>query len=196
MTIVENHFDRAKPFYPLIVGYISQWIGLRELILRVILSPRDLTQEAVQQGLDPELLRQLHGPLDMLSQFTGESIRVDVDKIGREIFDEHMYLLPFFVRASGNILILAHEITKNKTYSDKSPLWEFLRHCRNAAAHNGVFTFFADEPKRPAVWGHLSIEASMQGMPLFKGEDHNGFLSPGDPIKLLWDIEQANPSMT
>jgi hypothetical protein len=195
MTIPVNHFDRAKPFYPLIIGYVLQWLGLKELISRAVLGPRAIPQDAVQLGLQPEFLRWLNGPLEMRSEFTGDRIGVDVDDIAREILHEHMYLLPFLLRASGSLLILAHETTKDEPYRDTGPLWEFLRHCRNAAAHRGVFHFVHGEPRRPAVWGHLRIEASLQGLPLFKGEDGHGFLSPGDPVRLLWDVEQAYPSM-
>jgi hypothetical protein len=195
MTPRVNHFDRAKPFYPLVVGYILQWLGLKELMIRAFLGPRGIDQEAIAKGLPLHELQKLAGPLEMRSEFSGDTINVDVDTFAREIVKEHQYLLPFFLRASGSLLILAHEITKDEPYRDEGPLWEFLRHCRNAAAHKGVFHFLNGEPKRPAIWGTLRIEASMQGTPLFKDEDGQGFISPGDPIRLLWDIEQAYPVM-
>jgi hypothetical protein len=35
----------------------------------------------------------------------------------------------------------------------------------------------------------------MHDTPLMKDEAGAGLLSPGDPIRLLWDIEQAYPAM-
>lgn len=31
-----NHFDRSKPFYPLVTHYLAQLIGFKELLLRGI----------------------------------------------------------------------------------------------------------------------------------------------------------------
>jgi hypothetical protein len=62
-------------------------------------------------------------------------------------------------------------------------------------AHGGLFTFKGKEPCHPAEWGHFQIERTLQSTPLFKDEKGVGLLSPGDPIRLLWDIEQAYPSM-
>lgn len=195
MTVSINHFDRTKPFYPLVVGYVVQWLGLKELLLRAILGPRDIAWEAAKHGLQSELLEEILGPLKLRSEFSADPIVVDVETLASEIFQEHEYLLPHLVRASGSLLILAHETTKDEKYRDTGPLWEFLRHCRNAAAHSGGFHFTPGQPKRPAIWGHLRIDATLQGRPLFKGKDYQGFLSLGDPIQLLWDIEQAYPEM-
>jgi hypothetical protein len=105
------------------------------------------------------------------------------------------YLAGFIMRSAGSLLILAHEFSKGKSWHDQGLLWEFLRHCRHAAAHGGFFTLIGKEPCHPAVWGHFQIERTLQGTPLFKDGKARGLLSPGDPIRLLWDIEQAYPGM-
>lgn len=74
-------------------------------------------------------------------------------------------------------------------------MWEFLRHCRNAAAHGGKFHLLNGEPCRPANWGRFSIVASMHGTPLVFNQGSAGLLSPGDPLRLLWDIEQTYPGI-
>jgi hypothetical protein len=94
------------------------------------------------------------------------------------------------------MLVLAHELCKGKAAHDTGPLWEFLRHCRNAAGHGGKFNFKHGEPRRPAKWGAVEIVLGLQGSPLFKGADGVGLLGPADPILLLWDIEQAYPTLT
>ena len=113
-----------------------------------------------------------------------------------EIAGNANYLLRSFMKSAGSLLIVAHEISKDNPWHDHGPLWEFLRHCRNAAAHGGSFNLLHREPKQPATWGSFQITACMRGASLFKGVDPNGILSPGDPIRLLWDIEQAYPAMT
>jgi hypothetical protein len=92
------------------------------------------------------------------------------------------------------VLVMAHEISKDKPWHNHDPLWEFLRHCRNAVAHGGYFHFKNNEPRRPAFWGSFILSPASNRAPLFKKD--GGILSPGDPIRLLWDIEQAYPEMS
>jgi hypothetical protein len=75
------------------------------------------------------------------------------------------------------------------------PLWEFLRHCRNAAAHKGFFNFMHGGPKRPAKWRGLEIVSSLQSTPLFNDPQVSGFLGIGDALHLLSDVEQTFPKM-
>jgi hypothetical protein len=203
-----NHFDRAKPFYPLVMNYLVLLIGFKELALRGLTAAQSLDQlagrisalapatatpeqvEAVRAGL-----RKLSGPLELRSEYQGGHIAVDVDELAREIIDNHGYLLGSTIRAGGSLLVLAHEISKGMPWHGVDPLWEFLRHCRNAAAHGGAFRLVAGEPKRPAVWGQIEITRKVQNMPLFRDASGGGLLSPGDPIRLLWDLEQAHPEM-
>lgn len=99
--------------------------------------------------------------------------------------------------SAGNMLLLAFEISKAQasfsTY-EKEPIMEFLRHCRNAAAHGGNFNFLGPEPKPGAVWQKHSITRSLQGTPLFKTKT-GGLLGTADPIYIMWDIEQAFPNL-
>jgi hypothetical protein len=204
-----NHFDRSKPFYPLIMNYVGQLMGFKELALRGITGAPDalqttlsryrLQEEAEQDEAALEKLRvylsELGGPLQLRSEFQNGTIDIETDEIAQEIVENHTYLLANMVPAAGSIFIVAYETAKAQGWHDKGPLWEFLRHCRNAAAHGGRFTFRGNEPSRPAQWGRLEIMRSLAGMPLFKDFDGYGLLSPGDPIRLLWDLEQANPQM-
>lgn len=138
----------------------------------------------------------LLGPLELKSEFMDNHINYEIDNIANEILYNGPYLLKFLSYSAGILLILAHEFNKDKKWHDNGPLWEFLRHCRNAAAHGGLFTFKSQEPKRLAEWGHFRIERTLQGTLLFKDDKGCGLLSPGDPIRLLWDIEQSYPTMT
>ncbi len=145
--------------------------------------------------LETDIAKLAAGPLQLTSKHQNMPIEIPLDLIEEETGSNYSYLLKFTMRAAaGNLLILAHEITRS--YHDNTPLWEFLRHCRNAAAHNGNFRFSRDEPRRPAEWGPLHIEKSMQGTALFPiDEKTTGFLGAGDAIRLLWDIEQAYPNI-
>lgn len=80
-----------------------------------------------------------------------------------------------------------------KKMDDKSPIWNFLYHCRNAAAHGGHFKI--ERPRFPAKWGNLEITPALNESELF----HNpfdiskriGLLAPGYLISLLLKIEKT-----
>ena len=207
--VLINHFDRGKPFYPLVMHYLAQLIGFKELGLRGITGQQSLDDLAgrlpalAAPGADEakavevrEGLRKLSGPLELRSEFQGGHITVDVDEIARDIVANSAYIAASTMLAAGSLLVLAHELSKGKPWYDTGPLWEFLRHCRNAVAHGGTFTFRGAEPSRPAAWGIFNVTRQLQGTKLFKDAAGQGMLSPGDPIRLLWDIEQAYPQMT
>lgn len=203
-----NHFDRGKPFYPLIILYLVQLAGVKEFaaaglpgLERVVTfrstEPTDGVAElsAEESGEIAAMLDKLLGPLRLRSQVQEEPIEATVEQLGQEVADAFEYHLAWTTQAAGSLLILAHEVTKDQPDRDGSPVWEFLRHCRNAAAHGGRFHFIGDEPRRPAHWHHLQITSGLQGVKLFKDASRDGLLEIGDPVRLLWDIEQANPGM-
>jgi len=209
-VVAPNHFDRSKPFYPLVMNYLVQLLGFKELAILGITGPRELRElvdkvpalKGISLDKDEQVkkvvndLSKIAGPLQLRSEFQDNTIDVDVHEMATEIAGNANYLLRSFMKSAGSLLIIAHEISKDNPWHDHGPLWEFLRHCRNAAAHGGSFNLLRREPKRPATWGSFQITACMRGASLFKGVDPNGILSPGDPIRLLWDIEQAYPAMT
>ncbi len=209
-TSVPDNFDREKPFYPLVANYVVQLAALKELFVRRFIGPLDLEEivekAAARHGApDPneservllrEQLKTLIGPLQLRSEFQDSAITVDIDAMAAEFADNAVYLLQHQLKAAGSVLVMAHECSKDKPWHGTDPLWEFLRHCRNAAGHGGSFSFKNDEPRRAAVWGRFEIVRDLQGTPLFKRPDGSGMLSLGDPIRLLWDIEQAFPDMS
>jgi len=204
-----NHFDRGKPFYPLVMNYVAQLIGFKELALRGIVgSPTidELVSRIKISGAPPagnatsaenlrSELEKLSGPLQLASVYQGTAITIDIDQVAREIVQNHLYLAGSMMKSAGSLLILAHEVSKDKPWHNACPIWEFLRHCRNAAAHGGRFNLLNGEPRRPAQWGNIVITSSLEGCSLFISAGIPGSISPGDPIRLLWDIEQEFPQM-
>jgi hypothetical protein len=205
-----NYFDKGKPFYPLVLNYLASLHGMYELLMRGLFlklkaAPRETVEREIKKHpkyatfLDSSPT-QFPDPLALKSEFQGNSIKVGADEIASELVIDPSsirtftsYTLTFTLRAAASVLILAYELTTQD--HDDGPLWEFLRHCRNAAAHNGLFYFTKGEPRRLAKWGKFNVEVGMQGTPLFGNKDTPGLLGPGDPIRLLWDIEQTYPSM-
>lgn len=207
-------FDRSKVFYPYVVNYIVSLHGKVELMSRDFYSR---IQNVIAKGQSLDEFRQfltegdeknekffkevlasnikptaLIRELSLKSEQRQDQIEISISEIAKDFVDNHIYLLPFQIKASGALLIMAYETAPDIKYDNTDPIWNFLYHCRNAIAHNGEFNINSSGKKRlPAKWGNLEILESMHGLNLFKdGTDNPGFLSPGDPLYLLYDIEQ------
>jgi hypothetical protein len=202
-----DHFDRGKPFYPLVIVYTIGLHGLKELALRGLL---DMTHE---QGLTPTLdqlldsvttgntefdagIRKLREPLSLALASDGARIPGGVGLTAREIAENHRAILPAMMPALGSILMLANEIVKQQLRGVHDPVLEFLFHARKPVAHGGRWHFQNGQPKAPASWRGLSVSPSLEGSDLFRGPSGAGMLGPGDPIRLLRDIEQKYPTLT
>ena len=137
-------------------------------------------------------LTELIGQQQMGSNVS-KGLRIDIEKLAIEVWrksgtGKNNDPVEYFNRMStSSLLISAWELTNNR--NKRHELWQFLKHCRNAAAHAGTFHFKPGEPKRPAKWRTLEIKASLQGKPLFSAPMKDGFIGPGDVIYLLADIE-------
>jgi len=132
-------------------------------------------------------------PISLAVTDDSDRLEVSVDFVAKEFVENHAYLMEYQVRAALNALVMAHEVTKSKDYRTTDEKWEFLRHCRNAAAHNGCWLFRKGEPKHPAKWRAIELSSAMHGQPLLIQANGTGSLNLGDPIALLWDIERDNP---
>jgi hypothetical protein len=202
-------FDRAKPLYPVVMmlltgihGWFELWS--RSAILRVkkaIADGKGRNEiEAELEGINSDLAKRAlkEGassgvtPLLFRAQFKSkvqpQPLEIDVDQISHELFDSGHYLSGFVIRAVSGSLIVAHEMTR-KFQSKKDSEWEFLRHCRNAAAHGDVFDLRDGEPKQPAEWRGLRITRQLNGTRLFATDDQEGLLLPGDVILLYQDLQ-------
>lgn len=197
-AVAPCHFDRSKPFYPLVIGYVAMYHGLIELMSRAVVRRlKRLPQAEVELQPNFETLRPLYsggvteliGELAFRSKAVGANVEVDIEEIAVEIVNNRRYLFPFFSQFARHLLILAWETTQR--YHDSEPLWELLRHCRNAAAHNGRFALSPGEPKNRAAWRSIVLTNEIDGTLLFDEPPDVGLFSLGDPLRLLWDIEQA-----
>jgi hypothetical protein len=208
-------FDENKPFYPLVLSYVAQLHGFIELAsrgfklhLEEIKSRRFgehvLTEQISSLSTDKEKqvweavnqggITGLIGKQELGSKVVGTGIKINIELLAKATLMDHKAYLDHFMRmSSGSLMILAYETTKD--YHTHDPLWEFLRHCRNAAAHKGYFNLLHGEPRRMAKWRGIEIVSSLQGTPLFFDSIKLGFLGIGDTLYLLSDIEQAFPNI-
>ncbi|WPV02106.1 hypothetical protein SNE26_09995 [Mucilaginibacter sp. cycad4] len=85
-----------------------------------------------------------------------------------------------------------------------TPVWQFFRHIRNAAAHNGKFHFTnkvldsqTGELLKEAKWGNFEIKASFHDLPLIlkNKNDTNSFWDQGDLVEFLLDFENHYPEL-
>lgn len=85
-----------------------------------------------------------------------------------------------------------------------SPVMEFFRHIRNAAAHDGKFYFSSKvidkskgKLKKDAEWSNFKITAQLQGTKLFTEtkDDHSDYWKQGDFIDFLLDFEKHHPEI-
>lgn len=178
------HFDRSKPFYPLVISYLATLHGLKAILC--FRSSTGIRSE-IQAG--SENLKLL-GPLDLRVRGDQETLSIPAEHIADELTHNLSYLLPVYVQSAQSILAGAHEAMRHICYTSKTV--EFLRHARNAAAHNGCWHLVNGEPRRPAEWRGLVLSASDHGYALLKLFDRPGSLELGDPVALLWDIEQEH----
>jgi hypothetical protein len=204
-------FDASKPFHALVTNCLVQMNGLVEVQMRGltsqfaslqsrIASPRLRDNVAdVSAGLQHSYQGGSAGWMGTFGLASnadaGQLIEVDARRLSSLWSDpsgSNVSITYYQRMIFGSLLVLAWEFTLEAHTYD--PIWEFLRHCRNAAAHGGYFKFKWTEPSRPAAWKSLEIIKSMQALPLFT-EGTRGFLHFGDPLLLLWDIEQAFPAI-
>lgn len=113
---------------------------------------------------------------------------------GHDIWSEFQTHSP----ATPNLVDSLYRMLVNTAYesishlNDRSPIFEFFRHIRNASSHGGIFNFSSHEPARPANWRGVMIDHNLHGRTnsLFGSRCFLNFLGPADPILLLWDVEQ------
>lgn len=79
-----------------------------------------------------------------------------------------------------------------RDYNDRSPLFEFFRHLRNARSHRNRFNFSVTEPARPALWRTVTFDHMRKGEanPFYGQPCFGHYFGFNDILELLWDVEQ------
>ena len=90
-------------------------------------------------------------------------------------------LFTFIMRAIS--VKLGDEVAKAGLIQPNVPLLQFVRHLRNASAHNNRWKFRAGEPRYPSQFRGFMLDASMHGQAVFLD-----YLSVGDFLDLLDDV--------
>ena len=208
-------FDPTKQFRALVLGHLAQTHGLLDITsLGYALRHekdsefRDWLPQAdpdVRARIEPLLGRtrqpQLAAPV-LVSKGGNRRVMAESEELALAFAQREPLFEEFNALATCGLLVLAWERVggpdrkkiSRKSSTPMADAWEFFYHCRNAAAHEGKFTFKNGEPRfDPVRWNGLEITAKSEGQPLLSPPHPNGLLGPGDPILLLWDIEQTLP---
>lgn len=203
------NFNRSKPFYLLVLNYLILIHGYLDVASRVMIRQTRVTLTwdspvppilPAGSPISPQIIetfyshpanrmatRQAMAP--QLLATNRPKVTLDTDMLSDEYEMSYVGLQDWMMRSAGVLLVTAWESTNDM--STKSPIWEFLRHCRNAVAHDGTITLTNREPRRPAEWNGIAITKASQGTPLFAHGFTKGLLWPGDLLYLLWDLEQS-----
>jgi len=171
-------FDTRKPFYALVLAAVAQTHGLIELASRPYSAGHT----------------KLVGTQKNIAPLSGKpAVNVDLVVLASVVARDLPRALSAFDRmTAGSLLVLAWETTEAMRPAirmDAGPLWEFLRHCRNAAAHDGRFRFENNEPQYLAEWQGHQIAPTLEGHELFADPPEPGYMGPGDVLYLLSHIE-------
>ena len=203
------NFDRSKRFYPLVLNYLILIHGYLDVSARVMIrqthetlsgdSPVPSTLSA-GNPISVEFIETFFSHpanrvttrqaiIPQLFATNRPKVALDTDMLCGEYELSYVELMSWMMRSAGVLLVTAWESTSH--LSTKSLEWEFLRHCRNAVAHNGAVSLSKGEPRHLAEWNGIAITKESHGTPLFSHGDQHGLLWPGDPLYLLWDLEQT-----
>jgi hypothetical protein len=206
ISIPLYQFQRSSPFFNMVLNYEVLLLAIKEFgAAGVALFLKDLSDAEYEEVLtdartkgNAELvehlkavsLEELYPPLVLVSEFQDQQINIDAFATMRELGENIAYLVDDLkLSAVSALLVHAYEATEKIHAAE--PLWEFLYHCRNAGAHGGRFTFRNGQPRSPAIWGRYTLSRGIhEGMPLIMHKGITGLFGPGDPLRLLWDIEQ------
>lgn len=205
------YFNRENIYYPLIMNYIYSIHGFIDLVSRGLINQLVELKKVNSEDEINNLITSLHilddttknefkkidktAPLFAKQKFTksdGKDIEFEINEIADEMIKNGVYLISTLKNSACILLITAFEKTKDRD-DQQEPIWNFFYHCRNAAAHDNKFKIKRD--RFPAKWGNLEITKNMNGSKLFHENIKDGFLNYGDPIALLWDVEQKCKSM-
>ena len=205
------HFCRGKIYYPLVMNYIYSIHGFIDLVsrglinklveLRISKSEDEIDDVINSLNIQDDAIKNQFKEIDKTAPLfakqkfiksDGKEIEIDINEIAEEMLTKGVYLSATLKNSACTLLISAFE--KTKDWDDQNdPIWNFFYHCRSASAHDNKFKIEKD--RFPAKWRALEITKIMNGNKLFKENKHDGFLNFGDPIALLWDIEQKYRSM-
>lgn len=201
-------------FYPLISNCIASIHGSLDITSRglineiqvrnlnrneteALLSSAKMNEKIKLEFLNNLVKTPLFGQISFTNSINEQKFEVDIEELSKQVFQKKFNPSHHIYQAIKILIITSYEVTKE--INDKSPIWEFFRHIRNASAHGGRFNLLFNkyekkqEPVREAKWRSKEINESLHGTKLLIESPDIGLLYTGDVILLLLDIEDQYP---
>lgn len=109
------------------------------------------------------------------------AVKYDVHKMYAEFSKDKANNIDFMKFPMMSMISFIHDIIRDNGFEKQDPEFEFYRHIRNAVSHGNKFTFKNTEPRKPASFKTLTIDASMNGMQ----NVINDYINFGDLLDLI-----------
>ncbi len=176
-------FGPGRPFHAMVLAYTTALVGVGIIWDTTVVLPYE----------DDHQFKFLNGKVRDAGGGLFPMERVNEARRG----ENSAGMEPTVNALTSMLLNSAYEAVRK--HSDKGPVFEFLRHLRNAASHGQKFNFRdpnhkgkGGEPSRPAVWRGITIDHNLQGRqnPIY-GTSFWALLEPVDILLLLYDIEET-----
>lgn len=185
-----NRFDKLS-FHPLVRDFVNSHATIMAAYLGWRLVGEEVfSRLLVSRGGDDRVGVAVEADLG-----AGHHISFSFDKSVRPVVtdtDDHLRACSFL---SQQLVGHCYEILSENNLLPRHdlPIAEFFRHVRNGCYHGNRFNLHAGQPKNPAEWRGLRIDASLNDTTVFRsGKDaRDYFLNFGDPVVLLHDLSTA-----
>jgi hypothetical protein len=165
-------FRTDRPFFSMVGSFLIATVGMGP----VYDPERPLLLEHISTSY--------HGQVESTYEIDLEEVRHITQQISAATaVQELCCMLMISTHAVALELLQSHPVIL------QSPVFEFFRHVRNAAAHRNRFNFVHREPRRAATWCTLSLERHVhQGTACF-----GSLLDTADALALVHDVEKLLP---
>ncbi len=222
MQINFSEISKENYFYSLIVILGASIHGLNDLYSRgMILKVKDETNDIDeykkffnQDHFEEHIKRDLKNFKTFTPQIFSfecnklnrkESYYLDIEKFSKNLIDSDVLeIYEIHILSVIHITIITAFEKINKKSLKQSEVFQFFRHIRNAAAHNGKFHFTPNVINKNtgqlifgAKWSDFEITSNMQNQNLFNSSksSNDRYWNYGDLIDFLIDFENHYPEL-
>ena len=169
-VLIAEYLERAK------IGLLAHWSSFVVLAHPSVVTD---TYRALsgQPGPIPLVVKRSDGsvyPTPSLDQVLEDASRLPGFGFGQDLFT-------FTLRAIS--VKVGDELGDASLYREEVPLLQFVRHLRNASAHDNRWNFQEGQPRSPAEFRSLALKSEMHGQRVFLE-----YLSVGDFLDLADDL--------
>ena len=194
-------FDINRPFHNHVVSYLAllhaikvfpifglKGVSIEFNILPNIADGKLKTRFQKEMSDLKEKIKSLYGhPLEL--KITGElqTANFTMEEVAEKVTGD-LQLLDFIIPCAHAVIANTYDYCLSNNYVNKDPIWQFFRHCRNAVSHGGKLYFKKGEPKYHTEWRGIRLTNNLHGLKLIK-KGNDGLIETGDPVALLFDIE-------